>query len=149
MANIFATQKRDRFFLVPDEVQLPPGDLEVRSITGLLLKVDPAAIAAHEVPEEVAKKHVQERVATILEITKELTQLATQVVALKTNAEGAPADGLTATDRAKKILGLVGVSLEDLEKDPKGVIKAVGEKIKTLALEKLKELKAKTGTALQ
>jgi hypothetical protein len=60
----------NRFFLVPEGLALPPGDLEVQDLTGRRELVDPAAVAPHAVDEATAKAAAMETMARIRDNAK-------------------------------------------------------------------------------
>lgn len=57
--TLYASDDRKRFFHVPDDASLPPGDFVVRSLTGKKLSADPVALDVYEVPEAEAMKLAQ------------------------------------------------------------------------------------------
>jgi len=64
--TLWSDAARSRFFLVPDEKKLPPGDLILRTITGRVQRVDAIAVAPFEVTEEQAKEWVKGEFGKIL-----------------------------------------------------------------------------------
>jgi hypothetical protein len=53
--TLWSDTARTRFFLIPDDEQLPAGDFDLRTITGRHLQVDAAALAQFEISEHEAK----------------------------------------------------------------------------------------------
>lgn len=47
------------FYLIPDDVTLPPGDLELRSLAGKVLRVDAEAARAYETDKATAHAHLK------------------------------------------------------------------------------------------
>lgn len=56
--RLWFTPDRARFFLVPPDVELPAGDVAVRSLQATAGRFDEAALAAHEVDADEARAHV-------------------------------------------------------------------------------------------
>ncbi len=54
-STLYASADQKRFFYVPDDAVLGPGDCTVRSLTGKRLAADPAALDAYEVPVDQAQ----------------------------------------------------------------------------------------------
>jgi hypothetical protein len=70
--QLWFTPDRRRFFLVPDDVELPEGELAVRTLQATAHKLDEAALAAHEVDADAARAHVDagwERVPGVQDLT--------------------------------------------------------------------------------
>jgi len=65
--TLWSDAARSRFFRVPDEKKLPPGDLILRTITGRVQRVDAIAVAPFEVTEEQAKEWVKGEFGKILD----------------------------------------------------------------------------------
>jgi hypothetical protein len=106
----------ERCFLIPDGVTLPPGELEVETPGGGRRKVDAAVAALYEVSPAAAREHGRERSA-VIEVLADLLS-------------SAPVD---------RLLGGLGTSVEALERDPRGSIAAMGERLRSLAREALRE----------
>jgi hypothetical protein len=54
--TLWSDPERTRFFLVPDDKELPPGQFVLRTITGRNMEVDEAALAEYEISEQEAKE---------------------------------------------------------------------------------------------
>jgi hypothetical protein len=65
-SSLWSTAGRARNFVIPDDRELPPGDLLLRTLTGKRLEVDPAAAAAFEVSAEEAKTWAQAELKQVL-----------------------------------------------------------------------------------
>ena len=61
--TLWSDTARTRFFLIPDDEQLPPGDFDLRTITGGHLKVDAAALAEFEISEPAPR--LMARICTV------------------------------------------------------------------------------------
>jgi hypothetical protein len=60
--TLMVTDDLSRYFLVPDSVELPFGDLSVRTVLGRRRFVDEQAIAPHEVPRAQADARMKAKV---------------------------------------------------------------------------------------
>jgi len=68
--TLWSDTPRTRFFLIPDEQQIPPGDFVIRTITGRKHEVDPASLAPFEKTEEEAKKWLESQFGQILDTAR-------------------------------------------------------------------------------
>jgi hypothetical protein len=64
---LWSDTSRTRFFLIPDDRQLAPGDFRIRTITGRKLDVDPATLSPFELTEEQAKQWLESQFGTMLD----------------------------------------------------------------------------------
>jgi hypothetical protein len=60
--TLMVTDDLSRYFLVPDDLELPFGDLSVRTVLGHRRFVDEKAIAVHEVPKAQADARMKAKV---------------------------------------------------------------------------------------
>src|SRR5262249_4559153 len=60
--TLLVTDDLSRYFLVPDNLELPFGDLSVRTVGGRRRFVDEKAIAPHEVPRAQADARMKAKV---------------------------------------------------------------------------------------
>jgi hypothetical protein len=65
--TLWSNSVRSRFFLIPDDNSLPPGDFVLRTITGREQRVASAALAPFEVSEEQAKEWLKDEFGKILD----------------------------------------------------------------------------------
>jgi hypothetical protein len=63
--TLWADPDRARQFLIPDAVDLPPGDFRLRTATGVEAHVDPAALAPFEVSAEEARVWAKEQLKDV------------------------------------------------------------------------------------
>lgn len=56
--RLWVSDEPRRYFLVPPEAELPPGDLVIRTLEAASRSVDPEALAAFEVERTAAQAHV-------------------------------------------------------------------------------------------
>jgi hypothetical protein len=68
---LYTTPDRTRYFLVPDDVDLPPGDLTIRTCVGRERpgqerSVDAAAAASYEVSEDEARAWARDELEDVL-----------------------------------------------------------------------------------
>ena len=68
--SLWSDTLRSRFFLIPDEQLLPPGEFVIRTITGRKLEVDPASLAPFEKTEAEAKKWLESQFGKILDTAR-------------------------------------------------------------------------------
>ena len=52
---LWSNPERSRFFLIPGDRQIPPGDFPLHTITGRQMKVEPNALTPFEVTRDEAK----------------------------------------------------------------------------------------------
>ena len=60
--DLYVNIAADRFFLIPQDQELPSGDLCVTALTGSQRHVDPAAVGQFEVDQEQAVAHIRAHV---------------------------------------------------------------------------------------
>lgn len=65
--TLWTDPARGRYFLIPDEEQLPPGEFVLRTLTGRELRVGEAAAAAFEVSEAEAREWVKAEFGELLD----------------------------------------------------------------------------------
>ncbi|MBM4390430.1 MAG: hypothetical protein FJ090_04870 [Deltaproteobacteria bacterium] len=63
--KLLANADNRRFFLIPDQLALPPGDFELKSMTGDRSRVEADAVTPYEVPEAVAKAFAEQAVSSL------------------------------------------------------------------------------------
>ena len=83
--RLWFTPDRARFFLVPDGVDLPVGDLAVRTLQSTAGRFDEEALAAHEVEADAARAHVDagwERVPGVADLSAALFGVSPGDIAL-------------------------------------------------------------------
>jgi len=78
--TLYAAEDRKRFFHVPDDARLPPGDFVVRSLTGKKLAADPVALDVYEVPEAEAMKLAQEVLGSFAEKVRTVAMSAAKAL---------------------------------------------------------------------
>jgi hypothetical protein len=123
----------DRTFLVPEDADLPPGDLALEDLAGTVRRVDPDAARPYEVSPEQVGEHMAEVVRDTLHQTDQLLaglaalfrQMATGIAPDELPSglgealgvrENAPADGATAL--AEVLQGLVQTAMIAAAGDP-------------------------------
>ena len=72
--TLWSAPDRARYFLIPDDRVLPPGDLRLFTPTGKRQEVDPAAAAEFEVSREEAKTWAQAELKEVLGTAREKIQ---------------------------------------------------------------------------
>lgn len=68
--TLWSTSERSRFFLIPDERDLPSGNFELRTVTGRHQQVDESVLAEFEVSREEAKVWLKEQFGQMLSASK-------------------------------------------------------------------------------
>ena len=68
--TLWSDPERSRFFLIPSDRQLPPGDFNLRTITGRQMNVDPNALTSFEVTRDEAKTWLNSQFGQVLEEAK-------------------------------------------------------------------------------
>lgn len=63
--HLWFTPQRDRFFLVPQDLTLPPGDLEVRSLAAVRASLSEESLGPYEVDIDAARAHVDAGVGEV------------------------------------------------------------------------------------
>jgi hypothetical protein len=82
MATVYSSADRSRFFIVPDGVKLRAGEMRVQSPAGEQSGVDLQQLLPYEVPEEEARRHIEERLGQLEVLRKELLAFAEALRAL-------------------------------------------------------------------
>lgn len=65
--TLWTDPARSRYFLIPDDSELPPGDFILRTLTGRKLEVAPQSLAAFELSEEQAKAWLKAEFGKLLD----------------------------------------------------------------------------------
>lgn len=65
--TLWSNHDRTRFFLIPDDPEIPPGDFVLRTLTGRELRVAPSALAEFEVSEQEAKEWLKAEFGKMLD----------------------------------------------------------------------------------
>ncbi len=65
--SLWSDAHRTRFFLIPDDQQLPSGEFAIHTITGRKLAVDPVSVAQFEITEAEAKKWLESQLGSMLD----------------------------------------------------------------------------------
>lgn len=113
MATLYATADQTRFFHVPDDASLPPGDLVVRSLTGKKISADPVALDVYEVPEAEAMRLAQEVLGGFAEKLRAVTMSAAAAL-----AKPARLDPEAVAAREERVAGYLKLGREQLRGDP-------------------------------
>ena len=113
MATLYATADQTRFFHVPDDASLPPGDLVVRSLTGKKIAADPVALDVYEVPEAEAMRLAQEVLGGFAEKLRAVTMSAAAAL-----AKPARLDPEAVAAREERVAGYLKLGREQLRGDP-------------------------------
>ena len=68
--TLWSDMERSRFFLIPQDHQISPGEFSLRTITGRQIKVEPNALAPFEISREEAKIWLNSQFGQIVEEAK-------------------------------------------------------------------------------
>lgn len=86
----------DRFYLVPDDVELPAGLLTIRALSGDARAVDPVAAAPYRVTEAVARKLAAAELRTVAGRLDQTLDSAGRMLSQLTRDEGSALESLHA-----------------------------------------------------
>jgi hypothetical protein len=65
--TLWSDVHRTRFFLIPDDQQLPSGDFVIHTITGRKLSLDAAGLTSFEITEIEARKWLESQLGNMLD----------------------------------------------------------------------------------
>ena len=68
--TLWSDVERSRFFLIPSDRQLPPGDFPLRTITGRQMEVEPQSLTPFEVTREEATAWLKSQLGNVIEEAK-------------------------------------------------------------------------------
>ena len=68
--TLWSNIERSRFFLIPNDHQIPDGDFLLRTITGRQMEVDPNALESFEVNRDEAKSWLNSQFGKVVEEAK-------------------------------------------------------------------------------
>jgi hypothetical protein len=124
--TIYATRDSKHFYFVPAGVTLPPGELELGTLTGTRTRVDAEAAKAYEIPEDQAKQLVQ---AELSAMAKKAGGFLANAAATLREAANQPTKAPQPPNVETLAAGL-GIEPDDLQKDPQKVLNALSEVLK-------------------
>ena len=110
---------RSRYFLIPDNQELPDGDFTVHSLVGEAKKVNPHMLAPFEISKEQAEPHIQAELDKTWQQVKNAFSTLTDFAAA---AQGkAASKAQSPNSMGSSIASLLGISPEELESNPNAV----------------------------
>lgn len=118
---LYADPSQTRFFWIPDDAAIPPGELVLRSLTGKQLDVSAAAVQEYRITEERAKELTREAVANVSRMASSfLAGLGgiLQEASRRAADVGRPPPG----EREPEVAKALGVTEEELHNDPDAVM---------------------------
>ena len=139
MSTLYASDPPDRFFLIPDDAELPPGDLQLKTLTGKTLETTAEAVAPYALSDAEARAHAGEQMKQMAgrvgRVFGGVRSILEAVGAAQREAEAATAgpfaDALDGQEaRASDALG---VDAEQLRGDPEAVMQGIGDVFHGLA----------------
>jgi hypothetical protein len=114
-----------RFFIIPDNVAPPAGDLSIRNLIGERRSVDPASVTRYEVTEEQATEWMRGKVGNLLEGVRGWVDKAVDRLS---NADADPVGALReAIDRVQHLVG------KDLGSAEAAALNALADRLQDLA----------------
>ena len=131
--SLWSTPDRTRYFLIPDDRELPPGDFLLVTLTGKRREVDPAAAAAEfEVSRAEAKAWTESELKEVLGDVREKIQGALDGVRRKWEEKAAAPESQEVRRSAAETLEGLAAALERAGS-------AAGEKLRAAAGELRRE----------
>jgi hypothetical protein len=121
--TMYASADAKRFFWVPNDEKLPDGPFVIRSLTGKRHSVDEAALKPFELEEERAKEITQQELARI---TQRAGNLLAGAASLMREAVKKPATPPLSPKAETNIANALGITEEQLRKDPKALLDSLG-----------------------
>ncbi len=123
MPTLYASENPQRFFLIPEEANLPPGTLNLRNLMGEKRGVDELVASAFEIGEEEAKEHARVVMADVGRKAKAVLAGAGQVLREVARAQRV-GDILRkpATSTEGNVADALGLTTEQLRTDPDAVM---------------------------
>jgi hypothetical protein len=126
--TLYTTPDRTRYFLIPEDTDIPAGDLVLRTFAGHERSVDPEAVERHEVSEAEAREWAKDELEDvfgemrekILGFTDRLKGRTAEMREENRRVWGAAADDpelAEATDRIRSGLKDLGRAIQRLAKD--------------------------------
>lgn len=125
--TLYASEDRKRFFHVPDEASLPPGDFVVRSLSGKKLMANPVALDVFEVPEAEAMKLAQ---AVLADVGNKVRAVA--MSAAKALSAPPKLDPEAVKAREERVAASLKLGREQLREDPAALGAALKETLGNL-----------------
>ena len=130
--TLWSDVERSRFFLIPGDRQIPPGDFPLRTITGRQMEVEPNALAPFEISREEAKTWLNSQFGQVLEeakgkLTNYLRNLGKSASKSQPESEQKQADteAKTSSEPAYSSLSLLsaltGEPVENLRTEPDAI----------------------------
>lgn len=131
--TLYASADERRFFLIPDDAALLPGDFAIRSLSGRARQVDPVVLDVYEIPEAEAQAVARAAMEGWVETGKKV--VASVTTALRDAAKGQPTAAASPAVNAQydRAADAIGVTREQLHGDPQAVLAGLTDALKGLA----------------
>lgn len=136
MKTLWSIPDHTRYFLIPDDHELPSGDLLLVTLTGKRLEVDPAAAAEFEISREEAKRWTEAELKEVLGDVRGKIQGVLDEVRGKFEERAATPENREARRTAAETLENLGAGLERAGS-------AAGERLRAAARNLRREEKAR------
>lgn len=135
-STLWSDLERSRFFLIPSDRKISPGDFPLRTITGRQMEVDPNALETLEISREEAKNWLNSQFGQVIEeakgkLTNYLSNLAKSApksqpgTEVKTSSE-------TAYSSLSLLSELTGEPVENLQTDPDAIARSISHLLSDL-----------------
>lgn len=148
--TLYADSARERFFHVPDDAALPPGDVVLSSLTGVRLATSAEALSPFEVDEATAQHIVTQRLEAFGEgVRRVMGSAASALAGLAPEKPVGPRsvfrDPATVGPALEGVLKDVLGAVRDLEADPASVdarMKVMADAVRAKAPEVAQDLES-------
>ena len=109
---------KSRYYLIPDEQELPEGELRLATLTGHVRHVDPDAAAQWAVSEAASQSHMRAAAMDFMRGAKSTLADLFSAVAPVVEEEPAASDLVAAAPATDLTMLLLGIPTEALKRDP-------------------------------
>jgi hypothetical protein len=122
----YASADYESFYNITNGVVLKPGEFVIESLLGEKLSVDRDDVEKYAMPAAEAQAHVAAYQQKIESLATDLQRFAGVLQAIGTE----PLDPKAIPARVDEVLQLLGVSREELRRDPKGTLSLIIQKLR-------------------
>jgi hypothetical protein len=134
-STLYATIPPKRYFYIPDETPLPPGPLELQSLTGKRLDLDPVVASVFEVSESEAQGIAAKKARAIAGSVARAVKGANEVLAgvQKAQQSGELPGPVAGPEQKARVAEALGIPAAALEEDPEAVIEGLKRAMQRLS----------------
>ncbi|MDJ0592860.1 MAG: hypothetical protein QNJ72_23195 [Pleurocapsa sp. MO_226.B13] len=127
--TLWSDVERSRFFLIPGDRKIPPGDFPLRTITGRQMEVDPKALETFEISREEAKNWLNSQFGQVIEeakgkFTNYLGNLGKSATQSQPDTE-VKTSSKTAYTSLSLLSELTGEPVENLQTEPDAIARSI------------------------